>query len=70
MLVIDRAGRTIFEDSATDSQSDTKFFETGIFADIADLQTLSETVLDRAVDRLLDSPAFRGVLARTSAGAS
>ncbi len=70
MSVVDPAGRAVFQDSAIDSESDTKFFETGIFADVTDLQTLSEEVLNRTVDRLLDSPAFRAAIARTSAGAN
>jgi hypothetical protein len=66
MSVLDQAGRTVFEDSAIDSESDMKFMQTGIFADIADLQALSQTVLDRTVDRMLDNPAFRTAVARGS----
>jgi hypothetical protein len=66
MSVLDQAGRTVFEDSAIDSESDMKFMQTGIFADIADLQALSQKVLDRTVDRMLDNPAFRTAVARGS----
>jgi hypothetical protein len=59
MTVKDSAGHAIYEDQAVDSESDTKFFETGILADIKDLQTMCEKVLSRSVDRLLDSPNFR-----------
>jgi len=41
-----------------------KFFQTGIFAEIADLQALSQTVLNRAVDQMLDNPAFLAAVAR------
>jgi hypothetical protein len=67
MSVVDPAARTVFQDSATDSQSDMKFIETGIFANIADLQTLSQMVLDRTVDRMLDNSNFRSAIARPGA---
>jgi len=63
MSVVNQAGATVYEDSATDSESETKFFETGVFADIQDLRKLCEIVLNRTVDRLLDKPAFRATLA-------
>jgi hypothetical protein len=59
MSVVDRGGNTVYEDAATDSESETKFFQTGIFADIADLQKLCEIVPNRTVNRLLDKPEFR-----------
>ncbi len=62
--VTDNAGTTVFEDKVTDHQSDMKFFQTGIFAEIADLQALSQTVLNRAVDQMLDNPAFLAAVAR------
>jgi len=68
MSVLDQAGRVVFEDSATDSESYLQFFQTGIFADIDDLQTLSQTVLNRTVDRMLDNPAFRAAVARMPSG--
>jgi hypothetical protein len=67
MSLVDSAGRTVHDDSAVDSQSDMKFMETGIFADIADMQVLAETVLQRTVDRLLDNPRFRAAAARSGA---
>ena len=42
MSVVDRQGRTVYQDSVVDSQSDFKFLETGMFANIAHLQALSE----------------------------
>jgi len=66
MSVVDRGGNTVYEDTATDSESETKFFETGIFADISDLQKLCEIVLNRTVNRLLDKPEFPTVVARAS----
>jgi hypothetical protein len=39
-----------------------KFFQTGVFASIDDLRALSQTVLDRTVDRLLDDPSFRSAV--------
>jgi uncharacterized lipoprotein YajG len=65
MSVVDREGRIVYQDSARDSQSDMKFIETGVFANITDLQALSETVLDRTVDRMLDAQAFRAAVARS-----
>jgi hypothetical protein len=62
MSVVNQAGATIYEDGATDSESETKFFETGVFADIQDLKKLCEIVLTRTVDRMLDKPAFRAAL--------
>jgi hypothetical protein len=67
MAVLDQAGHVVFQDNAMDSQSDMKFFETGILANIGDMQVLAETVLDRTVDRMLDDPAFRAAIARPSA---
>jgi uncharacterized lipoprotein YajG len=64
MSVVDQAGRSIYEDSSVDSQSDFKFMQTGVFADIADLQALSQIVLDRTVDRMLDKAAFRAAVTR------
>jgi hypothetical protein len=61
MSLVDQAGVVVFRDSAIDKESDMKFFETGIFADIGDLRILSETVLSRTIDRMLDNPAFRAV---------
>ena len=68
MFVVDQDGRAVFQDSAVDSQSDFKFFQTGVFADIDDLQVLAETVLNRTVDRMLDNPAFRAAITRTASG--
>jgi hypothetical protein len=70
MSLVDKAGRTVFQDSAVDSESDEKFFETGIFAEIGDLQKLSQTVLNRTVDRMLDSPGFRAAVAASARLAS
>jgi hypothetical protein len=67
MSVIDQPGRIIYQDSTTDSESDMKFFQTGVFADIDDLRVLSQTVLNRTVDKMLDNPAFRAALARFAA---
>lgn len=59
MIALDRSDHTVFADSVSDSQSDMKFFDTGVFADIGDMRDLSQTVLNRTVDRMLDNPAFR-----------
>ena len=64
MLVLDATGQTVFQDSAIDSESEMKFFQTGVFADIADMQALAVTVLTRTVDRMLDNPAFRAAVTR------
>jgi uncharacterized lipoprotein YajG len=64
MSLSDRAGRVIYQDSAIDSESDMKFLQTGVFADIGDLQVLAQTVLDRTVNKMLDKPDFRAALER------
>jgi hypothetical protein len=64
VTVTDPAGRTVFDDSMTDSESDMKFFETGILADIGDLQKLCQIVLDRTVNGMLDKPEFRRSVSR------
>jgi uncharacterized lipoprotein YajG len=67
MAVLDQTGRGVFTDSVTDSQSETKILEMGLSANIGDMQALSQTVLDRTVDRMLDNPAFRAAVAKSSA---
>jgi uncharacterized lipoprotein YajG len=62
LSVVDQAGQTIYEDTAVDSESETKFFQTGVFADIDDLRRLCEIVLKRTVDTMLDKPAFRAAV--------
>lgn len=63
MSVENTAGQTIYRQQVIDSLSDLKFFQTGVFAKIEDLQLMSEQLLSRTVDRLLDNPAFRAALA-------
>jgi hypothetical protein len=70
MSVIDNAGRTVFDDSAKSDVSEAEFFETGVFANIEDLQRLSETVLNRAIDQLPDKPAFRAAIAKPTGAES
>jgi hypothetical protein len=64
MSVVDMAGHTVYEDAATDSESDMKFFEVGVLADISDLQKLCEIVLNRTVNQMLDKPEFRRAVSR------
>ncbi len=64
MSVVNQAGATVYEDSVVDKESDMKFFETGILADIGDLKKLCEIVLSRTVDRLLDNPNFRAAVTK------
>jgi hypothetical protein len=64
MTALDKSDRAVFSDSVVDSQSDFKFLQTGVFAEIGDLQALSQTALDRTVDHLLDNPAFRAAVAQ------
>jgi uncharacterized lipoprotein YajG len=65
LSVLDSSGRAVYQDSASGSESETKFFETGVFADIADLQKLCEIVLNRTVDRMLDNSSFRAAVQST-----
>ncbi len=69
MSVIDQSGHTVYEDTATDSESEEKFFEVGVFADISDLQKLCEIVLNRTVNRMLDKPEFRAAVTPKPASA-
>jgi uncharacterized lipoprotein YajG len=57
-----RTGRTIYRDTVVDQRSDFAFFATGVFANIADLQKLAQTLLDATVDRMLDKPEFRAAI--------
>ena len=70
MSVVDQSGRTVFEDSAKNDESESAFAESGIFGKIEALQRLSETVLDRSIDHLLDSPGFRAVVTHPSGAGS
>jgi len=69
MAVLGADGRVVYEDAAVDEESDMKFFETGVFANIDDLRVLCETVLNRTVDRMLDKPAFRQAVGAAASGA-
>lgn len=62
MSVIDRGGRVVYQDNAVDSESDMKFMQTGVLAEIGDLQALAQTVLNRTVNKMLDNPNFRAAL--------
>jgi uncharacterized lipoprotein YajG len=62
MQVANQNGHIVFQRDVADSVSDMKFFQTGVFASIDDLRALSQTVLDRTVDRLLDDPSFRSAV--------
>jgi hypothetical protein len=64
MAVVNLQGVSVYEQGIADQLDDFKFFQTGVMADIGDLQLLSETLLGRTVDRLLDDPAFRLAIAK------
>ena len=64
MQLLDRSGRLVYEDSVKDERDQGNFFGT----DIADLETLVNSLLDSTIDRMLDKPAFRAALARTGQG--
>jgi hypothetical protein len=66
MVLRDRAGKQLYDDSVSDSISDMKFFETGVLANIEDLQDMTQTLLNRTVNRMLDTPAFRDAITRLS----
>ena len=68
--VTDSQGRSVFEQNVQDSTSDFAFFKTGVFADIADMQRMCQVVLDRSVDKVLDSSAFRSAIAPSTPGRS
>jgi len=69
MSVLAADGHVVYEDAVADEESDMKFFETGIMANIDDLRVLCETVLNRTIDRMLDKPAFRQAVGAAAAGA-
>jgi hypothetical protein len=60
--MIDQKSHTVYQDSVIDHQSDFKP-QVGILADVGDLRASSEIVLNRTVDRMLDSPDFRAAVA-------
>ena len=62
MQASDRSGRVIYQDAVTDDSSGFEFFG-GIFTDIDKLRVQAEKLLNRAVDRMLDNPNFRAVVA-------
>lgn len=62
MQVANQSGRVVFQRDVADSVSDMKLLQTGVFASIDDLRVLSQTVLDRTVDKLLDDPSFRSAI--------
>ena len=64
MSVLDTLGRIVYGDRYADSISETKFFQTGVFADIDDLRAMTERLLSQSVDRLLDNQAFRDAMAQ------
>lgn len=64
MALLDSSGRVLLQDIAVDTESNMKFFEKGVLANISDLQVLSETVLSRTVNQMMDSPNFRTALVK------
>lgn len=62
MLVYDRAGQVVYQDTVQTSRSEARLLQVGIFSSIEDMQQMAQGVLDEAVDRLLDKPAFRAAV--------
>lgn len=69
LMLLGADGHVVYEDAVVDEESDMKFFETGMMANIDDLRVLCETVLNRTIDRMLDKPAFRQAVAVAASGA-
>ncbi len=65
MQALGRSGGLVYEDSVKDAHDQGNVFGT----DIADLETLVNSLLRSTIDRMLDKPAFRAALARTGRGA-
>lgn len=63
LVVIAADGRSIYKDVVSEEKSDFKFFATGVFADVMDLKRMVQSLLDAAVDRMLDKPEFRAAVA-------
>lgn len=63
LVVIAADGRSIYKDVISEEKSDFKFFATGVFADVMDLKRTVQSLLDAAVDRMLDKPEFRATIA-------
>ena len=62
MQVVDRAGRVVYADAVQTSQSSPRFLQAGIFGSMDDMRKMAQDVLDEAVDKLLDKPAFRAAV--------
>ncbi len=62
LIVATANGQTVYRDTVVDQQSDMKFFATGVFADVMDLQRMVQSLLNATVDRLLDKPEFRAAI--------
>jgi hypothetical protein len=60
--VANQSGSVVFRRDVADSVSDMKLLQTGVFAGIDDRRVLSQTVLDRVVDKPLDDPSFRSAI--------
>lgn len=63
LVVVSKDGRAIYKDAVNEEKSDFKFFATGVFADIMDLKRMVQSLLDAAIDRMLDKPEFRTAIA-------
>lgn len=70
LIVVAANGRPVYRDTVVDQQSDMKFFQTGLFADVMDLQRLAQSVLNATVDQMLDKPGFRAAVAGRGVGVS
>lgn len=67
LAVLDAANRVVYRDSVTDHDYEFTFLDNGIFSKIETLGQSVDTLLGRAVDRLLDNPALQRVLAQPAA---
>ena len=64
LVVFDRTGRAIYNDTAKDGSYNFTFFDNGIFAGIDDLRKDVETLLSKNIDAMLDKRQLQDILAR------
>jgi len=62
LTVLDRTGRTLYQDSIVRNDYEFTFFDNGIFSSIDTLGKHVERLLDKAVDEAPDKAALRSAL--------
>jgi hypothetical protein len=63
-LVDLQSNQPVYRDTVKDERSEVRFFSSGIFGSLEDMQAQVQGLLNATVDRMLDNPGFRAALAR------